>query len=485
MRTNGTDGLARSGVTHGCCRLPTASARRAAVLIAVASLAAGGSAYSQDAQYWTIQYGPVSELQGGVVVGSPLDLSATFYNPGALSLYETSSFLSSVRAFELRDLTVTDVQERGFEVKQSTTGPSPSLLAGTFPSRWLGEANHLAYSVLVRQDFDIRLNGRLAAFPEGETNLIRPQTFEGELLLDQRLTEIWGGLTWSRKLGDRMGFGLTPYFAYRGQRTRAEALARGISTSDEAASSVLIDDFDYSHFRALAKLGLAVNLESLTLGLTVTTPSVGLFGSGQGAFTRTAVGFEVEGDGVSDHVFAGDFQDDLPSEYRSPWSVAAGASYGLGRARLHASVEWFASVGLYQVLDVEPFADPRGRSFFPRLAHELDSVLNVGVALEHRLSENVGAHIAFHTDRSAAVPDTTTRHSLSWWDINHVSGGVALVLGSTELTLGVALATGSETIVPAISLEVDQPQPVVTGTPSPFEAKYRRLKILLGLSLGR
>jgi len=112
-------------------------------------------------------------------------------------------------------------------------------------------------------------------------------------------------------------------------------------------------------------------------------------------------------------------------------------------------------------------------------------VLNAGVALEYRFSETVGAHIAFHTDRSAAVPGTTTRHSLSWWDINHVSGGVAMVLGSAELTLGVALASGSETIVPAISLETDEPQPVATGIPSPFEAKYRRLKLLLGLSLGR
>jgi hypothetical protein len=36
-----------------------------------------GAARAQDSQYWTLQYGPVAELLGGVVVGSSRDLSAT------------------------------------------------------------------------------------------------------------------------------------------------------------------------------------------------------------------------------------------------------------------------------------------------------------------------------------------------------------------------------------------------------------------------
>jgi hypothetical protein len=52
--------------------------------LTVAGLA--GPAAAQDANYWTIQYGPVAQLLGGQVVGSTRDLSATYYNPGGLAL---------------------------------------------------------------------------------------------------------------------------------------------------------------------------------------------------------------------------------------------------------------------------------------------------------------------------------------------------------------------------------------------------------------
>jgi hypothetical protein len=41
-----------------------------------------GAAAAQDAQYWTYQYGTRANLLGGAVVGSVVDVSATYYNPG-------------------------------------------------------------------------------------------------------------------------------------------------------------------------------------------------------------------------------------------------------------------------------------------------------------------------------------------------------------------------------------------------------------------
>jgi hypothetical protein len=41
------------------------------------------AARAQDAQVWGHAYGLRAQLLGGVTVGSVLDLSSTFYNPGA------------------------------------------------------------------------------------------------------------------------------------------------------------------------------------------------------------------------------------------------------------------------------------------------------------------------------------------------------------------------------------------------------------------
>ncbi|MFQ5582925.1 MAG: long-chain fatty acid transport protein, partial [Calditrichia bacterium] len=48
---------------------------------------------AQDANYWTNQYGARANLLGGAVVGSVVDLSGTFYNPGALPFLKNTDFI--------------------------------------------------------------------------------------------------------------------------------------------------------------------------------------------------------------------------------------------------------------------------------------------------------------------------------------------------------------------------------------------------------
>ena len=42
---------------------------------------------AQETYYWNITYGTRSTLLGGAVIGSVSDLSATYYNPGAVALF--------------------------------------------------------------------------------------------------------------------------------------------------------------------------------------------------------------------------------------------------------------------------------------------------------------------------------------------------------------------------------------------------------------
>ena len=49
--------------------------------------------FTQENNYWNIQYGTRSTLLGGAVIGSVSDLSATFYNPGAIALFPDVKFI--------------------------------------------------------------------------------------------------------------------------------------------------------------------------------------------------------------------------------------------------------------------------------------------------------------------------------------------------------------------------------------------------------
>ena len=64
------------------------------------------SVTAQDAHYWNIQYGTRSTLLGGAVIGSVSDLSATFYNPGAVALFPDQSFVLSARVYQVESISI-------------------------------------------------------------------------------------------------------------------------------------------------------------------------------------------------------------------------------------------------------------------------------------------------------------------------------------------------------------------------------------------
>ena len=85
---------------------------------------------SQDTQYWNIQYGTRSTLLGGAVIGSVSDLTATYYNPGAVALFDDPKFIISAQVYQLETITVEDgAGIVGEDLVFSTIVPSPSFFA--------------------------------------------------------------------------------------------------------------------------------------------------------------------------------------------------------------------------------------------------------------------------------------------------------------------------------------------------------------------
>ena len=67
-----------------------------------------GPAQGQDTHYWTEQYGARSMLLSGSVIGSVNDMSAVFYNPGALGYLIKPELVLSASAYQIRQLKVKD-----------------------------------------------------------------------------------------------------------------------------------------------------------------------------------------------------------------------------------------------------------------------------------------------------------------------------------------------------------------------------------------
>ena len=182
----------------------------AGLLIAAVSL----PALAQDSHYWTLTYGARASLLGGAVIGSVLDLSATYYNPGALPLIEDIDVVMTSTVFQYPNVWSRDLGGSERDIKSSNLSQVPVVVAGMFRVNWHGQ-NRVGYSVLSRQSVRLGFSGNTVASAHAIPDTVGMKAFTGDLYLYEELSETWVGLCWARSFSKGIGFGLTAYGTFR------------------------------------------------------------------------------------------------------------------------------------------------------------------------------------------------------------------------------------------------------------------------------
>ena len=303
------------------------------ILFFIIFIISGKTLFGQDAHYWNLSYGTKSHLLGGAVIGSDSDLSATFYNPGMLGLKRDAELVLGARILELSNISVDSPNLNQLDLSSTKFKPSPSFVAGTFMSDSL-KKNRFTYSLLTRQYFDFNLDGRYV----DELNGIHQ---DSEIILKESMYETWGGVTWSHRVNDNFGIGVTQFFALRSEEQRVKIGKNELLPSDDLNSFQYNLYYNYYNVRTLWKLGVGYDDHIISVGLTVTTPSLNLFGSGEAYYSAVANGFISSTDENESNHFSADYQDDLTSRYKNSWAVGFGGAYRISKSRLHFSAEWF------------------------------------------------------------------------------------------------------------------------------------------------
>jgi len=459
--------------------------RNAAVslIISAAVLSCTTAAFSQDAHYWNLQYGTKSTLLGGAVIGSVEDIGATYYNPGMIAFLERDEFILSAKIYEYNSLTLKGGAGEDLDITSSKIQASPSMVAGSFTFGWLGE-HKLAYSVLTRQKADFEINVRHVAEQDVLTDVDGAEFFAAGFTATQDMNDIWVGLSWGHRLGRRMSVGITQYLSIRSQALRSQLLAEALSDSGDVATLIDIQDFSYKNYGLVWKAGWGIDLDPVTLGLTVTTPTLKLSGSGTAISNFALSGVDTDNDGVPDPVLAGDFQEGVDAWYRTPWSVGAGVRWTRGNLKLHASAEYFSKIDEYNVMDIEPFvAQSSGDTLQTSLIEQLDDVLNWGVGIEFGKREHWKTYASFVTDYSASGTTEAANHSIASWDIYHASLGGVMHFNRTEITLGLAYAFANDTVEQPVDFDDTDDSGGLRGG-GEADVRLRRLKLIFGFSIG-
>jgi hypothetical protein len=392
----------------------------------------------QETYYWNIQYGTRSTLLGGAVIGSVSDLSATYYNPGAVALFEDVQFILSARVYQFENYTIQEGAGEGLDLDFSTVAPSPSFLAFDINFDFLGK-DRLAISLLTRQSTDFEFSTRIIDSLDVVGSSPGKESFAGGFSNEKKFDDIWGGITYSNKLSEVVGVGITGYLAYIPHRVGSETILQALTSSGDIASFTDINNYRFNSLRALLKFGVGINLNPLTLGFTVTSPSLNIAGSG-------SVGTHKFLSGVDSTIFQSNFQDDVEAEYKNPLSIGIGGAYRFGKVNLHLSAEWFDKIDSYAVVDSKPYTSQgSGEQIINDLTHEAKSIVNYGLGLDYIINKQIIISAGFVTDFTAKVKDTETNLSTaSNWDVYHISAGATFPIGGSSTTLGLSYSFGSD-----------------------------------------
>jgi len=431
--------------------------------------------FAQDTHYWNLQYGTRSTLLGGAVIGSVADIAATYYNPAAPALFPKPEILLSGKVYQLSSFKLKNGGGEGKDLDYSAVNVAPSIFAGSFTFDWLGD-NALSYSILTRQHMNYSIEGRNGGISEAN-----PDNLVGrEIISDQDLSDLWIGLTWSKKIGSNFAIGVSPYLSVRDQRTRRHAYneIRDITNGDVSAG-IYTQQFEYKIFSLMAKIGVAAIFDKLTLGLTVTTPYLTITGTGSSLMNLINTGAGSD----SNTIFIANNQVDVEAAYKTPLSVGFGLGYKIGKHKIHLSAEYYDAIAEYDVLDTEEFTGQSdGITYKNRVSTEAKSVLNYGIGGEFYLKEKLWLFISFVTDYTASVANTETNLGVSNWDIFHLSGGVLFTVGRSEITLGANFAFGNKKLGGDLNLPDSEIGRELEEILQNAEMDYKRIKLLLGFS---
>ncbi|MEM9675039.1 MAG: hypothetical protein AAF992_20770 [Bacteroidota bacterium] len=451
---------------------------------------------AQDTHYWTQQYGTRSALMGGAVVAGASDNSTVYYNPGGLGFIDETTLSVNANLYRIENIQIENAIGQRADFRSSSFGSVPILVGGMFNVK--SQDWKVGYSLIAPVDFRFQGNARV----DGDFLLVDDsespgrEAVVGEADKTSELSEVTAAIGVGRRLNEYWSVGLTSLFNLRSLEYQRQLLVHMIlnDAPQTPVNTTFLQYAKYFNVRYAAKVGVSYQRNQWAAGLTLTSPSLNVMGSGTLSSDITVQNLRLEETGRVDG-FANDRQEKLKTNVKSPFTIAGGVQYRFARSLLAFSAQYFGSVDPYAIIQAEEAAFVRYGEVGSNLGSQdlliirggARSVLNAVLGYERNLNEQLTMNLSFRNDMSYLDPSLVEEQgfttNISSWDIYHLTGGVTIHRNRSSMSLGLLLSNGSNgEHTETGSINNANEADLIRGVTKITRARYTSVGLLLGFT---
>jgi hypothetical protein len=374
----------------------------------------------QSHNYWSRSFNEESSLLSGAVVGGGSGPSAIYYNPASISEVVASKFSLNASLVSFDFINVRNALGTSLDLDAVIAKVEPRFISYMFNLK-----KHRNWSIEVAFLNNENEKGYFTSSVDEKINILTgspgDERYYAYYQYNTYFRDDWIGFGVSVGLNERIIVGMSMFACIKTLNyTNAVEInayplqdsmqAPGKSNSFYAATYVDDRFLKFNDYRLLWKAGVLYKWKSLSAGLTVTTPSIGVYSDGKRVERKQAqsnISDPETGMPIPDYLLA-DYKEtkDVDVSFKTPFSVAAGLTYNfLNQKRvLYLSMEYFSGIDPYRMVEADEsqFLSQGNESAvysdWLTYASGARPIFNVALGFSSALNEKLQIKVGFRTD---------------------------------------------------------------------------------------
>ena len=431
-------------------------------------------AMAQSHNHWARSFNEESSLLSGAVVGGGAGPSAIYYNPASISEITGSKFSLSISLFSFDFYNSENALGEGIDLASSGFSVEPRFISLMINPkkhpRWSLEfayLNNLNYHVDVTQSVDKNLDIL--------TNLPGEERYFAYFNFSNNSRDDWFGFGGSLKINPRLFLGASMFVSVNSlgylYTLDIEAFPLdSVFVNDDyipfySANYQEIENVEFRDYRLLWKFGLLYKKSRFSIGLNITTPSIGGIYSDSKKVTHKSkqsnITMPETGEPLPNYVVVDSKEaKDVFVNSKSPFSLAAGFTYHSKNATkvFYSTVEYFGGLDPYPVVQANENIDLAAGSVFKELDYNewltfiggAKPVLNAAVGYRWHIKEQLMLLTGFRTDfnyrKDLDYKPYTENKIIKGLDLDnyHITGGLSWRIKGQDIMTGFQYTIGRE-----------------------------------------